>query len=77
MANLAPPDMRGMAMAIYTSIFHIGIAFGATLMCIVADVTSFEIMFQISGIIILSGVFIFYLLTCRRSTVDKTVKPVL
>jgi len=70
MANLAQPHMRGMAMAIYTSTFQIGVALGSSTMGFLADATSFERMFQISGIIMLVGVCAFYLLTRNRHKAD-------
>jgi predicted MFS family arabinose efflux permease len=70
MANRARPHMRGMAMAMYTSTFQIGVALGSSTMGFVADATSFERMFQISGIIMLAGVSAFYLLTRNRHKAD-------
>ena len=71
-ANQAPPHMRGMAMAMYTATFQIGIALGTMLMGFVADATSFETMFQISGIVMLLGVFTFYLLTRNKPQLHAT-----
>jgi predicted MFS family arabinose efflux permease len=70
MANLAQPSMRGMAMAMYTSTFQIGVALGSSTMGFLADATSFERMFQVSGILMLAGVSAFYLLTRNRRKDD-------
>ena len=71
-ANQAPPHMRGTGMAIYVTIFQIGIALGTTLMGFVAGATSFETMFQTSGIIMLFGVLVFYILTRNKPQGDAT-----
>ena len=71
-ANQAPSHMRGMAMAMYTATFQIGVALGVTLMGFVVDATSFETMFQISGIVMLLGVFTFYLLTRNKPQLHVT-----
>jgi predicted MFS family arabinose efflux permease len=70
MSAQAPVNVRSMAMAMFTSVFQIGLALGTTIMGFVADATGFQTMFLVS-----SGSLVLGWLTALVLTRDRHAAP--
>ena len=65
-ADLTPPEVRGLTMGITSSFLHGGLALGPTVMGIVASVSNYAMMFRICSLSLILGLIVVLGLTQRR-----------
>lgn len=66
-ADLSSPERRGLTMGMTSSFLQAGIAIGATVMGIVAEISSFEVMFLSCALSLTLGLFLILSLTRGHS----------
>ncbi|MBE9469786.1 MAG: MFS transporter, partial [Chloroflexi bacterium] len=65
-ADLTPPDMRGLTMGMTTSFLHGGLALGPTIMGIVASMSNYATMFRTCSLSLALGFAVVFGLTQRQ-----------
>jgi MFS family permease len=65
-ADLTPPDMRGLTMGMTTSFLHGGLALGPTIMGIVASMSNYATMFRACSLSLVLGFAVVFGLTQRQ-----------
>mgnify|MGYP001070058446 CR=1 FL=1 len=66
-ADISPPRVRSHAMGTTSSFLHAGIAIGATLMGLVAGMSSYETMFRVCALCMAIGLLVVWLLLRGQS----------
>ncbi|MGJ7921532.1 MFS transporter [Neobacillus sp. LXY-4] len=67
----AAPKRRGMATATYLSIFDLGIGIGSFVVGLVMSKVGLDVIYQLSSVIILLGILVYYLIHGRKVTKIK------
>ena len=65
-ADLTPPEMRGLTMGMTSSFLHAGLAIGPTVMGIVASMSNYSTMFRTCSLSLILGVIVVFGLTRGR-----------